>query len=347
MKTLIAKEPGLAVYTEEYPKPVPTDDQVLVKVLRNGICATDMAILSGEAGFMRNGSTSYPVRFGHEFVGEVVEAGENVKTLKLGDRVISEGFVSCNQCGPCKKGNFRGCEHLMSVGTINTWPGSYAEYVLFPERHLIRIPEGIGNDAAALIEPAAVGMDGVQKAGIVPGESTVLVVGVGAIGIAAAVLAKHYGAKKVMLSGRTPYKLELAKKMGVDVVCNPREESLVDFVRRETDGRGVDILIECSGSIAVLDDCVEVLAEGGKLAIVAFYEKIYTTFDIDKFVMKNCTLISVMDHAYHAVIDAMLEGVDLLPLITSRVKFEDCGAKMMEMLKETSKKDIKIMVDFD
>lgn len=347
MKTLVAKKPGLAVYTEEYPKPVPVDDQVLVKVLRNGICATDMAILSGEAGFMHNGSTSYPVRFGHEFVGTVVETGENVKTLRLGDRVISEGFVSCNQCPSCKKGNFRGCEHLMSVGTINTWPGSYAEYVLFPERHLIRVPEAIGDDAAALIEPAAVGMDGVQKAGIIPGQSFVLVTGAGAIGIAAAALAKHTGAKKVLLSGRTPYKLEIAKNMGVDAVCNPREESLAEFVKRETDGHGIDSLIECSGNVAVLDDCVDVLAEGGTMAIVAFYEKLYTTFDIDKFVMKNCTLVSVMDHAYQAVIHAMLEGVDLLPLITSRVKFEDCGARMMDMLQEHSKKDIKIMVDFD
>ena len=347
MKTLIVKEPGLAVYTEEYPRPVPVGDQVLVKILRNGICATDIAILSGKASFMNDGSTSYPVRFGHEFVGEVVERGERVKTLRLGDRVISEGFVSCNQCEPCRKGDYRGCKHLMSVGTINTWPGSYAEYALFPERHLILIPEEIDNDTAALIEPAAVGMDGVQKANILADESIVLVTGVGAIGIAAGVLAKHYGAKKVLLSGRTSYKLDTAKKMGVDAVCNSLEEPLVEFVKRETNGYGVDSLIECSGNMDVLDDCVEVLAPNGTLAIVAFYERLYTTFNIDKFVMKNCTLVSVMDHAYHSVIQAVQDGVNLRPLITRRVKFEDCGELMTELLKETIKKDIKIMVDFD
>lgn len=347
MKTLIAKKPGVAEYTEEYAKPTPTGDQVLLKVLKNGLCATDMAILSGSAGFMRDGSTPYPVRFGHEFVGEVIEIGEDVKNFKLGDRAISEGFVSCNACEECQKGHYRKCHNLMSVGTINTWPGSYAEYVLFPERHLIKVPETLSDDEAALIEPAAVGMDGVQRARIVPGESIVLVTGVGAIGIAAAALAKHYGAKKVFISGRTPYKLEIAKKMGVDGVCNPREESLVAFVKRETNGHGIDCLIECSGSIDVLDDCVEVLAERGTLAIVAFYEKIYTTFDIDKFVMKNCVLESVMDHAYHEVIKAMQDGVDLSPLITRHIRFEDCGEFMTKLLESGDKTDIKVMVDFD
>lgn len=347
MKSLIAKKPGVAEYTELYERPVPAEDQVLLKVLRNGICATDMAILSGKAGFMNDGSTQYPVRFGHEFVGEIVEVGSKVQNFKVGERAICEGYVSCNECEECKKGMPERCKNIMGVGTLNTWPGSYAEYVLFPERHLIKIPESLTNDEAALIEPAAVGMDGVMKAKIVPGESMVLVVGVGAIGIAAAALAKHYGAKKVMISGRTPYKLEIAKKMGVDAVCNPKEESLVEFVKRETNGHGVDSVIECSGSIEVLDECVEVLAEQGRLVIVAFYEQLYKTFDIDKFVMKNCVLESVMFHAFDEVIKAMQEGVDLTPLITRHVKFDECGAFMTKLIETRSKEDIKIMVDFE
>jgi len=313
-----------------------------------GFCHVDFFIPFDTitAGFMRDGSTSYPVRFGHEFVGRVTQVGEQVKSFRPGDRVISEGFVSCGRCEECRKGNFRRCRNLMSVGTIHTWPGSYAEYVLFPERHLLKVPDSICDDAAALIEPAAVGMDGVQKANIRPGESVVLVTGSGTIGIAAAALAKHYGAKKVLVSGRTSGKLEVARRMGADAACNSREESLSEFVRRETDGHGVDSLIECSGNIRVLDDCVDVLAEGGTLAVVAFYEELYTTFDIDKFVMKNCRLESVMDHAYQEVLRAMLDGVDLTPLITRHIPFSECGSFMTEHLREKSRSDIKVMVDF-
>ena len=120
-------------------------------------------------------------------------------------------------------------------------------------------------------------------------------IGVGPIGIAAAALAKHYGAKKVMISGR-PWKLEIAKKLGVDAVCNPTEESLKDFVMRETDGKGVDSIIECSGNSSVLDDAIDVLTTFGKLVVVAFYEKLYSTFDLDKLTMKEGSILTVVYH---------------------------------------------------
>lgn len=347
MKTLVVAAPGKAVYTDEYSRPEATGDQVVVKVLRNGICATDMAILEGTAGFIKDGSTPYPVRFGHEFVGKVVECGSDVKHLKPGDRVISEGFVSCGTCEACKKGHYERCQNMRSVGTVNTWPGSYAEYCLFPERHLIKIPESFSNDLAALIEPAAVGMLGVKKCAIVPDETTVLVIGVGPIGIAAAALAKHYGAKKVMISGRTPWKLEIAKKLGVDAVCNPTEESLRDFVMRETDGKGVDSIIECSGNISVLDDAIDVLTTFGKLVVVAFYEKLYSTFDLDKLTMKEGSILTVVYHDYEDVIRAMEEGLDLTPLITRHIPFGQCGPYMERCLTEKKKDYIKLMVDFD
>lgn len=347
MKTLVAAAPGRAVYTEEYPKPVAGADQIVVKVLRNGICATDMAILEGTAGFIKDGSTPYPVRFGHEFVGEVVEMGPDVKNFKLGDRVISKGYVSCGKCENCKAGRDDLCLNMRSVGTVNTWPGSYAEYGMFPERALIKIPESFSDDLAALIEPAAVGMLGVKKCNIVPGETTVLIIGVGPIGIAAAALAKHYGAKKVLISGRTPWKLDIAKNLGADAACNPKQESLKDFVMRETDGKGVDNIIECSGNASVLDEAIDSLAIFGKLIVVAFYEKLYSTFDLDKLTMKEGSVLTVVFHDYEDVISAMQAGLDLTPLITRHISFDACGAYMEKCLSEKKKDYIKLMVDFD
>lgn len=347
MKVLIADGPGKAVYTGIYEKPHASGDCVVARVVRNGVCATDIAILSGEAIFMHDGSTEYPCRFGHEFAAEIIEIGSDVNELSVGDTVVSMGYVSCEKCEDCLQGNYNGCKHKRYTGTINTWPGSYAEYVMFPEKYLIKVPKDVSYDMAALMEPASVGMRAVQKAHITPNKSTVLVTGAGAIGIAAAAFAKHLGAKKVLLTGRTPYKLEIAKKMGVDAVCNTREESLEDFVARETNGNGVDSVIECSGKPSVLNECVNVLTSNGVLSMVAFYELPEIPFAMDKFVMKGCVLESVMDRATEEAIAAVRQGVDLSPLITRHIKFDECGQYLMEHLKEDNKDDIKVMVDFD
>ena len=135
--------------------------------------------------------------------------------------------------------------------------------------------------------------------------------------------------------------------MGVDAVCNTREESLEDFVARETNGNGVDSVIECSGKPSVLNECVNVLTSNGVLSMVAFYELPEIPFAMDKFVMKGCVLESVMDRATEEAIAAVRQGVDLSPLITRHIKFDECGQYLMEHLKEDNKDDIKVMVDFD
>jgi len=346
MKAMVAKEPGVAEYIE-VPTPVPADDQALLKIHRNGICATDLEILSGAAGFMHDGSTSYPVRFGHEYSAEVVAVGKDVTEVKVGDHVIGEGGVPCKHCPECLAGNYNACRNIMGVGTLRTWPGSYAEYMVMPADCLYVLPDSISHDVASLLEPAAIGMNGVNKADIVPGETIVLVTGVGAIGLAAAAFAKHRGAKKVIVSGRTPYKLELAKKMGADMVVNPKEEDLVDVLMKETDGHGVDCIIECSGSVAVLDDCVEVLAKQGKLILISLYGKKYTNFDIDAFIFKEADMRTVMFHDTLDTIKAVDEGVDLSPLITRHIRFDEAAEFMMDLIKQERKENVKVMVDFD
>jgi len=345
MKALIVKEPGQPEYTE-FPKPVPKDDEALIKIYRNGICATDMEIVSGIASFMHDGTTSYPVRFGHEYSGIVEAVGKDCVNVKVGDKVVGEGVISCGKCENCLKGDYKNCLDTKCVGTLKTWPGSYAEYMVLPGRHLHVVPENISHDEAALIEPCAIAMTGVNKAKIVPGESVCLVTGVGAIGIAAAAFCKWRGAKKVIISGRTQYKLDIAKAMGVDVCCNPREQDLVELVMKETDGHGADCVIECSGNISVLDDCMASLAHRGKIVIVGLYGKPYEKFDIDGFLFKECSLDVVVDHAIPDVIQALKDGIDVTPLITRHIKFSECGDFMKQLLKEKTS-DIKVMVDYD
>ncbi len=347
MKTLIVKKENLVEYTDAYPKPSAGPGEVVLKVHRNGICATDMSIFRGTAGFMHDGSTSWPVRFGHEFAGEVTETGKNVKKFHPGDKAISVGYVACGTCEACLKGHYEECPDLRSVGTIHTYPGSYAEYVCFPEEFLIKVPDSFSYDQIALIEPCAVGMDAVRKGHITPGKSSVLIIGTGPIGIAAAALAKHYGAAKVMIAGRTDWKLGIAAQMGCDVCFNTRKQDLHKCVMDATDGHGADTVIECSGSIEALNQSLGVLAHSGTLAVVAFYEQCWTDFDIDAFIMNNCRMESVMYHDFQGVIQAMSEGLDLLPLITRHIPFEECADYFSKSLENVgSKPDIKVMVDF-
>jgi len=343
MKVLVAKEPGIAEYVE-LPKPTPEDDQVILKLYRNGVCGTDLEILDGSAFFMNNGSTQYPVRFGHEFSGVITEVGKNVKNFKVGEHVVGDGAIFCGKCPECLAGNWYSCQHLRSVGTIDAWPGSYAEYMVLPERNLFHLPEGLSHDNAALIEPAAIGMAGIDKCNIIPGESIVLITGVGAIGLACAAFAKWKGAKQVIVSGRTPYKLDIAKKLGADYVINPKEEDLVKVVKEITNGHGADCILECSGSISVIDDCLEVLAQRGIFAVIAFYGRKYETFDIDTFVLRDAEIKAVTLHDFENTIKALEDGVDLSPLITRHVKFDEAADFLMQQIKQKTS-DIKVVIN--
>lgn len=348
MKRLIAQEPGIAVYVEE-PDYIAKGNEVVAKVRANGICATDLAILSGEASFMNDGSTSYPVPFGHEWAGEVVAVGEDVKNIKVGDRIISDSGVACGKCDACLAGDYNACLHKRSLGTINAWPGSYAEYVMFPEHHVHKFPDNITYEQASLIEPAAIALGGIRKSHITP-DTSVLVVGTGAIGMCAVGLLHHMGVKKVLLCGRTDYKLEIGKQIGATAVCNTKNQSITDFVKEQCGDTGVNVAIECSGNLNALNELVYVLSAKGTLSIASFFEKPLNGFDIDAFIMKQCEMQAVMgDNVSTQMAMKMVaeEGLDLRPIITRRIKFEEAKDLMTDMLKPGSKADIKVMINWE
>ncbi len=350
MKRLIAKEPGKTEYIEQ-PKYVADKDNVVVKTMRCGICATDISIMRGDAFFILDGRTQFPVEFGHEWAGIVTEVGPDVTDFKVGDHVISDSGVSCGECEACLAGEYNKCKFHRSLGTINAWPGGFCEYMKFPQRHLHKVPMELDWDNAALIEPAAISYGGVLKAGV-DETKTVLVVGTGAIGMCAAAVAHHVGAKKVMVSGRTDFKLDVAKQIGADVVVNSTQMSLEDFVKQECGDDGVDVIIECSGNVNVLNDCIRVIAPRGILALAGFFERQIDGLNLDEFVMKECTLQSVMG-SVEATLACLKfigdEGLDLRPIITGRANFQDGGAQAAfeDIYTNGTKKVIKTMVEFD
>jgi L-iditol 2-dehydrogenase len=324
MKALIVAAPGqLQLIDADRPKAGPGD--VLSRVVYSGICGTDLDILKGDISFVRDGWIKYPVRIGHEWSGIVEEVGENVKDFKPGDRVVSDSGVTCGVCPNCASGRYKQCEFSRSLGTVNAWDGSFAEYVLFPERHMHKLPDHVALEEAALVEPSTIALNGVKRSGVTAG-SKVMIIGTGAIGLAAVTFAKLAGASVVLLSGRKDFKLDVGMKMGADAVVNVTKDNLREFVMQHTNGKGVDIIIETSGSIDTISTCLELLAPFGILSLISFYNTDLNGINIDKFVVSGFELRGVPGTGWMTqdVVDMLGAGkLDLKPLITHRCAFDD------------------------
>ena len=201
MKVLLAYAPGdLRVVEMEKPKPGPRE--VLMKVKHCGICATDVAIAKGTLTLGDGLDPIYPVRLGHEWAGVVDELGSETWRLKKGDRVISDTAYSCGECEHCLAGDYHMCVRNRAIGTIkDCWPGGFAEYMLMPERLCYKVPDNVGLDEAALVEPASIGFYGLDRSPLGPGK-TLLVIGTGPIGLGGMACAKATGCGRTILAGR-------------------------------------------------------------------------------------------------------------------------------------------------
>ena len=330
MKAVVIEAPGV-IKMLEVPKPAIRPDYALIKVAYSGICGTDLAILKGDMSAIRNGSIKYPVRIGHEWSGVVCETGANVRCLNPGDRVVSDSGTECGECPACINGRHELCKDWRSLGTINAWDGSFAEYMLMPEWRLHKLPDNVGLEEAALSEPASIAYNGVKKAEINK-NSLVLVVGTGPIGLAAVRLAKIEGAAKVLLAGRKDQKLDAGKIMGADATVNVTKGSLKDFVMSQTDGAGANAIIEATGDAGALVSCLELCSFGCAISLISFYEKPLDGFDVDKLVLSAAALKGVAGDAgtLPQVIRLMSEkALDISPLITHRLGF----GEMIEAMK--------------
>lgn len=346
MKTLTVMEPGRAEFLQEE-KPKATGRMMLVKVKRTGICATDFSIFSGESSFVKSGQIKYPVRFGHEWSGIVEAVGEDVKDFKVGDRIVSDSGFACGECAACKAGDYAACRNDRSVGTINAWPGPFAEYMLVPEFHAYKLPDNVSYDEGALIEPTAVSLDAFTDYEMKP-DTTVAVIGVGAIGMGAIWLAKYFGAKNVIAIGLRDSKLEIAKQIGADTVVNSRECDPVEAVLNATGGKGADLVIETTGRESALVQAFKMTVHTGRISIVSFYEK-EITVPMDDIVHRKITVRGAAGQYQNPgrVCEIMGKNpVKLTPVITHRLPFEDCLDAFKNEEKYHNTK-IKVMVEFE
>ena len=274
----------------ETDRPVPSEDELLIRVYRVGICGTDVEMLKGTMPYFRLGWTRYPVVLGHEWSGTVVGIGTAVEGFEKDDRVTGDVSIGCGHCEPCMNGFYNLCVIKQEVGLCGGKDGAFAQYLTMPARHCYRLPEGVSLDAGALVEPAATVVKAIRKAGLEPG-ALALITGDGPIGLLAAQAALAYGAGWVVLAGTEPTKLEIGKQLGVHRTVDVTRENLHEIVMDETRGRGVDLALEASGNGQALNACMDCARQGGTISVVGLYEEPIEKLDMGLAVARDLNLI--------------------------------------------------------
>ncbi len=261
-------------------------NQVKIKVAYTGICGTDIHTFTGQ---YKNSQT--PVVLGHEFSGIVVEVGEDVTKIKVGDKVTSETtFVTCGECDYCLEKDYNLCAHRKGIGTqIN---GSFAEYVISREESVHVLPDAVDLKAAALTEPLACCVHAALEKTVVKKEDKVLIFGPGPIGLLQAQVVKAQGAF-VILAGITKdqKRLELAKSLGIDVTVDIQKESLEEIVLTYTKGYGVDKLFECSGAVQALNQGLPLVKKKGTFVQVGIFSEKLNLLDQESIIQREITYI--------------------------------------------------------
>jgi len=236
--------------------------EVLIKVHACGVCGTDVHIYHGEEG---SAPVTPPVVLGHEFSGEVVETGPEVSNVKTGDHVTLDPNMYCGICRPCKMGKKQNCEHLFALGVnVN---GGFAEYVLVPDKQCYRLKDSLDYNIGAMAEPLACALHGIDRAGIIPGNS-VLIVGGGTIGLLMVQLAKLSGASTIIISEPIEMRRKIALEVGADYAIDPIHSDVAAQTRKYSGSDGADVVIECVGKPFAAEQAF--MAAGSGSTIVLF-----------------------------------------------------------------------------
>ena len=262
MKSLVKAKAEKGIWLQDTPKPEVGHNDLLIKIRKTAICGTDMHIYNWDE--WSQNTIPVPMVVGHEYVGEVVGMGQEVKGFQIGDRVSGEGHITCGHCRNCRAGRVHLCRNTEGVG-VNR-PGAFAEYLVIPAFNAFKIPDNISDDLASIFDPFGNAVHTALSFDLV-GED-VLITGAGPIGIMAAAVAKHVGARHVVVTDINPYRLELAKKMGATRAVDVSKEDLKDVMNELGMTEGFDVGLEMSGVPVAFRDMLNKMNHGGKIAML-------------------------------------------------------------------------------
>jgi threonine 3-dehydrogenase len=327
------REPGLWLGEVDVPK-IGIND-VLIKVLRTGICGTDVHIYKWNQWAQE--TIPVPMTIGHEFVGRIVETGSNVADFFPGDLVSGEGHVVCGRCRNCLAGRRNLCAHTQGVG-VNR-PGAYAEYIALPMTNIWRHHESVPLDVAAIFDPFG---NAVHTALSFPvlGED-VLITGAGPIGIMAAAVARHAGARYTVITDVNPYRLALARKLGVTLAVDVREATLPEVQKQLGMTEGFDVGLEMSGNPDAFRDMIANMSHGARIAMLGIPSE-EISIDWHTVIFNMLTIKGIygreMYETWYKMTVMLQSGLDITPVITHRFPYTEFERGFEAMLSGNSGK---------
>lgn len=323
----------------EVPVPEITADQVLVKIMKIGVCGSDIHVYHGKHPF-----TSYPVTQGHEVSGEIVKLGEKVTGFTVGQKVTIQPQVVCGKCYPCRHGKYNLCEELKVMGFQTT--GTASEFFALDAAKVTALPEDMSYDEGAMIEPLAVAVHAVKRAGDVKGMK-IAVLGAGPIGILVAQTAKGLGAESVMITDVSDLRLEKAKECGVDFCINTKEKDFGEAMLENFGPDKADVIYDCAGNNITMGQAIKYARKGSTIILVAVFAGMA---EIDLAVLNDHELdlnTSMMyrNEDYIDAISLVNEGkVVLKPLISKHFAFKDYKAAY-EYIDSNRETTMKVIID--
>ena len=329
MKALVKKEAERGLWLEDVPEPEPGINDVKIQVKRTAICGTDLHIYKWDEWAQK--TIPVPMVVGHEFVGEIVEVGENVNDFSPGMIVSGEGHIVCGRCRNCMAGRRHLCPYTSGVG-VNR-PGAFAEYIVIPNANVWHHSDGIDLDVASIFDPFGNAVHTALQWDMV-GED-VLITGAGPIGAMAAAVARHAGARHVVITDVNDYRLELAAKLGATRTVNVEREKLADVQKELGMTEGFDVGLEMSGNPSGVRDMLENMAHGGKISMLGIPSG-DMAIDWNKIIFNMLTVKGIYGReifeTWYKMSVMVQSGLDLSPIITHRLPYQEFERGFESML---------------
>ena len=341
MKAIVKSKREQGLWLEDIAPPRPGINDVLIRVLRAGICGTDVHIYKWDDWAQR--TIPVPMAIGHEFVGEIVEVGSNVNDFHPGDIVSGEGHVVCGRCRNCLAGRRHLCAHTLGVG-VNR-PGAFAEYIVLPMTNIWRHAPSIDLDIAAIFDPFGNAVHTTLSFPVL-GED-VLITGAGPIGLMATAVAQHAGARYVVVTDMNPFRLALAEKMGATVALDVSKGSLAEVQKKLGMTEGFDIGLEMSGNAQALRDMLANMSHGAKIAMLGIPDQ-EMSIDWRTVVFNMLTIKGIygreMYETWYKMTVMLQSGLDIHPVITHRFHYTEFEKGFAAMI---SGQAAKVILSFD
>ncbi|MGP4973873.1 L-threonine 3-dehydrogenase [Psychrobacter alimentarius] len=320
MKALVKAHAKKGIWMQDMPEPTVGINDVKIKIKKTAICGTDLHIYKWDEWSQNTIKT--PMIIGHEYVGVISEMGDGVKHLEVGDRVTGEGHIACGHCRNCRRGKLHVCENTIGVGVDRD--GAFAEYLVIPADNVIKLDERISDEMAAIMDPFGNATHTALSFPVL-GED-VLITGAGLIGSMATAICRFAGARNIVVSDISDYRLELAKRMGATMTINPAKGETIEGAIDTLKMHGFDIGLEMSGSPQAFDSMISNMYNGSKIALLGILPNT-TTVDWSKIIFKALTLKGIygreMWETWYQMEQMLISGIDLSPIITHRMHIDD------------------------